>query len=212
MNLTHQKTKESWCSFIHLNHLHLFGSTTSSTFLLFCRFHRFLRFERIEISEKNETNDFIKELIQKWPLGQPRFNVRTDYTTIGNIKLTGIGCTNWETLMEFWIRKSNIIEEDEDLSASQDLADFIENERQIKQGKIFIKITNGQCRYSNCLAPFDLKFYFKNSKRTPSAKTNTTSKRTPNTKSPRTGLWLSRLLKTYTFRINFRALTAYVTS
>ena len=42
--------------------------------------------------------------------------------------------------MQFWIRKSNIIEEDEDLSASQDLADFIENERQIKQGMIFIKI------------------------------------------------------------------------
>ena len=60
--------------------------------------------------------------------------------------MNGIGCTNWETLMEFWIRKSNIIEEDEDLSASQDLADFIENERQIKQGKIFIKITNGECR------------------------------------------------------------------
>ena len=32
--------------------------------------------------------------------------------------------------MQFGIRKSNIIEEDEDLSASQDLADFIENERQ----------------------------------------------------------------------------------
>ena len=44
--------------------------------------------------------------------------------------------------MEFWIRKSNIIEEDEDLSASQDLADFIENERQIKQGMIFIEKTN----------------------------------------------------------------------
>ena len=46
--------------------------------------------------------------------------------------------TSGEPWIQFWIRKSNIIEEDEDLSASQDLADFIENERQIKQGKIFI--------------------------------------------------------------------------
>lgn len=46
--------------------------------------------------------------------------------------------TSGEPWIKFWIRKSNIIEEDEDLSASQDLADFIENERQIKQGKIFI--------------------------------------------------------------------------
>ena len=135
MNLSHQKTKEVWCSFIHLNHLHLFGSTTSSPFLLFCRFQIFLRFERIEIPEKMRRMTSLRKLSKSNPLIN-----RGSKGTLLYSKLSAGNTPCLRIYMQFWIRKSNIIEEDEDLSASQDLADFIENERQIKQGMIFIKI------------------------------------------------------------------------